>query len=92
MGAYFELILVILTVASIVIAIVDKVFFAKARLAKAAEAPDFASLSKKQKYKRARAPLVCFWCVSCAAPRAGTIRRCACRASAAPMRACFFFF
>ena len=64
MGAYFELILVILTVASIVIAIVDKVFFAKARLAKAAEAPDFASLSKKQKYKRARAPLVADYAIS----------------------------
>ena len=64
MGAYFEVILVILTVASIVIAIVDKVFFAKARLAKAAEAPDVASRNKKQKYKRARVPLVADYAIS----------------------------
>lgn len=52
----FELILLWLTLLSGLIALIDVLFFSKARWAKAREASDFDSLDKKAREKRVRAP------------------------------------
>jgi len=62
--AYFELILLILTVASGVVALVDKLFFEKARWQVAAQEPDFVNLSRKARKQRVKAPWVADYCRS----------------------------
>ncbi len=62
--AYFELILLILTVASGVVALVDKLFFEKARWQLAAQDPEFVTLSRKARKRRVKAPLVADYCRS----------------------------
>ena len=57
MMAYFELILLILTIASGIVALVDKLFFEKARWQKAAQAKDFTHLSKKERQNESKHPL-----------------------------------
>jgi signal peptidase I len=58
MGQYFAIILVILTIASGVVSLIDILFFAKARAAVVKAQPDFAGLNKKAKKERLKAPLV----------------------------------
>ena len=62
--AYFELILLILTVASGVVSLVDKLFFEKARWQEAAKDPKFMTLSRKQRKKCVKPPLVADYCRS----------------------------
>ena len=62
--AYFELILLILTIASGVVALVDKLFFEKARFQLAAQDPDFVNLSRKARKQKVKAPLVADYCRS----------------------------
>ncbi len=58
MGQYFAIILVILTVASGVVSLIDILFFAKARKQKVMQQEGFAGLNKKAKKERLKAPLV----------------------------------
>jgi signal peptidase I len=58
MDTYFALGLLIATVAAITIAVVDKIWFEKPRVALAKKAADFESLDKTGKQARTKAPLI----------------------------------
>lgn len=62
--AYFELILLILTIVSGVVALIDKLFFEKARWQEAAKDPNFVNLKRKARKKVVKAPIVADYCRS----------------------------